>query len=248
MAGVRGPLKWSQIPPDAQALFLMNSSVQLLHHFLDGTKEEDSQLRAWSNGNIRALIDLAQRRTGWRQGFPCGYPLAPDDMYDALDRFSVEGYRILVVGSETPWVEAILIGYGNAKHVTTVDFKPLPSNDYVETVLVDELDESFPLYDAVVTFSSIEHDGLGRYGDPMHPFADIERMQGIRSLVRSDGLIFLAVPIGRDSLVWNAHRIYGEKRFNLLTRGWIFEAIFGGTQDDLRAEVPDASYHFQPLW
>jgi len=65
---------------------------------------------------------------------------------------------------------------------------------------------------------------------------------GIRSLVRPEGLLFLAVPIGRDSLVWNAHRIYGEKRFNLLTAGWSFEAIIGGTKEDLRAEVPDASY------
>jgi hypothetical protein len=34
------------------------------------------------------------------------------------------------------------------------------------------------------------------------------------------GLFYLAVPIGADCLCWNAHRIYGERRFPKLISGW----------------------------
>jgi len=32
--------------------------------------------------------------------------------------------------------------------------------------------ESLYLFDMVFSFSSIEHDGLGRYGDPLNPNGD----------------------------------------------------------------------------
>lgn len=246
IAGIRGPIKWWQLPLAVQHEFLMNGTSQLIDHYIEAPNGAGHA--GWSNTNIEKLMDLAEQRVGWREGFPCGYPMAPDDFYDSIDAYPVEGLSILVVGSETPWLEAILLGYGDAEEVVTVDFNPPPANDYIETVYIHDLSKSGRVFDAIATFSSIEHDGLGRYGDPINPNADILRMRALESLVSPGGLLFLGVPIGQDSLVWNAHRIYGERRFPLLTAGWEQKAIFGGEEEDLLAPVPDATYHFQPLW
>ncbi len=49
-----------------------------------------------------------------------------------------------------------------------------------------------------------------RYGDPLDPFADLEGMAYLRdTLLVPGGLLFLAVPTGRDHVVFNLHRIYG---------------------------------------
>ena len=85
---------------------------------------------------------------------------------------------------------------------------------------VAEYEKSPKTFDAIISISSIEHDGLGRYGDPVNPFGDIQAMQKLKSMLKDDGLLFFAVPIGKDRLVWNAHRIYGKLRLPLLLAGW----------------------------
>ena len=34
-------------------------------------------------------------------------------------------------------------------------------------------------FDAIVSFSGLEHDGLGRYGDPVNPYGDFSAMREI---------------------------------------------------------------------
>jgi hypothetical protein len=76
------------------------------------------------------------------------------------------------------------------------------------------------LYDFAASFSSLEHSGLGRYGDPLNPNGDIEELQRISCLVKPDGLLFLGLPMGLDRLAWNAHRIYGMLRIPLVVSNW----------------------------
>lgn len=70
------------------------------------------------------------------------------------------------MGSQTPWVELIMLNKG-AKNVTTFDYIKMKSDHpQIEVLTPDELSEKFlkdhVQYDAVVTISSLEHSGLGR--------------------------------------------------------------------------------------
>ena len=71
-------------------------------------------------------------------------------------------------------------------------------------------------YDCIVTYSSIEHSGLGRYGDPLNPNGDVKTMHDIYSNLKENGFLIWGAPVGKDALVWNAHRIYGNIRLPLL--------------------------------
>ena len=75
--------------------------------------------------------------------------------------------NILVIGSTRPWIEAILL-YEGARNITTLEYNPYPTNHQsIRTIspgdfarLVNQSEA--PLFDAMVTFSSLEHSGLGR--------------------------------------------------------------------------------------
>ena len=58
----------------------------------------------------------------------------------------------------------------------------------------------------------IEHIGLGRYGDPLDPQGDIKAAQELIRVLSPDGCLLIAVPVGRQRLQFNAHRIYNVEQ------------------------------------
>ena len=78
---------------------------------------------------------------------------------------SVYNKHVLVIGSEVPWLEAVLLSKG-AKKITTFDYVAIESlHPQIEVITPEELEKKFFAgirYDVMVTFSSIEHSGLGR--------------------------------------------------------------------------------------
>ena len=87
------------------------------------------------------------------------------------------GGRALVIGSESPWLEVMLLELGAAS-VTTLEYNDIETS--VENVkVIKPLDakrmwkERAGNFDVIVTYSSLEHSGLGRYGDPLNPWADL---------------------------------------------------------------------------
>ena len=79
--------------------------------------------------------------------------------------------NVLVIGSLSPWLEAILLEKG-ANHVTTLEYTQIHSlhpnitvinpNQLRNSFLANHFDHDENKFDAVVSFSSIEHSGLGR--------------------------------------------------------------------------------------
>ena len=85
-------------------------------------------------------------------------------------------------------------------------------------------------FDFIFTFSSLEHNGLGRWGDPINPSGDLEDFARCHCLLKDDGILFLGIPVGRDEVVWNAHRIYGRFRLSLALQNWKLLDIIGPTK------------------
>jgi len=141
----------------------------------------------------------------------------------------VKQKHIAVVGTKIPWAEAMLINLG-ARHVTTIEYADLVIEDNrVTTITPYKLAKKFcsgqaAPFDTVFTYSSLEHSGLGRYGDPLSPFGDLEATAQVWCMIKPNGHFILAVPrhkdITRCSLIWNAGRIYGVPRLQHLTANW----------------------------
>jgi len=89
---------------------------------------------------------------------------------------------------------------------TTVDDNPITFDDpriaFVKTPIPRSLDGSFH---AAFSISSFEHDGLGRYGDPIDPDADLKAMHRMKKLPRPDA--FSSWPSPSDSTRSSSTRI-----------------------------------------
>lgn len=67
---------------------------------------------------------------------------------------------------------------------------------------------------------TIEHVGLGRYGDELDPLGDIAAFNELKRVVSPGGNLLVVVPVGRERLCFNAHRIYGRESLMNLFAGF----------------------------
>lgn len=157
---------------------------------------------------------------------------------------SVRGKDVAVIGSLNPWIEAICIQFGAAS-ITTVEYNVPNPTSQIQTMSYTEFETVENRFDTIISYSSIEHSGLGRYGDPLNPEADLITMKHCHKALKENGMMFLGVPIGKDTLVWNAHRVYGPLRLCLLLEG--FEELFWVGASKGRVFKLDHQDHKQPV-
>ncbi|HEY9480753.1 MAG TPA: DUF268 domain-containing protein [Candidatus Paceibacterota bacterium] len=62
--------------------------------------------------------------------------------------------------------------------------------------------------ESISCMHTIEHVGLGRYGDPIDPDGDKKAVAELSRVVKRSGSVLFVVPVGSPKIVWNAHRIY----------------------------------------
>lgn len=61
---------------------------------------------------------------------------------------------------------------------------------------------------------TLEHVGLGRYGDALNPQADILAMRELIRVLAPGGNLLIVVPVGTPKIMFNAHRIYSFAMIN----------------------------------
>lgn len=168
-------------------------------------------------------------------------------LYEAIESSvgDFQGKTIGVIGSVTPWYESIALAY-HGKPIS-IDYNKIHSDDpRIATLTVSEYAQNPIKFDYLFSISSFEHDGLGRYGDPLNPNGDREAMEKAKKMLNPGGLLFLAVPVGQDYIYWNAHRIYGEKRLPYLLEGWEIVGSYGFQDSDLHKKR--LSHILQPVF
>lgn len=105
---------------------------------------------------------------------------------------SIMGGRVLVIGSERPWVEACALAVG-AESVVTLEYGEINSeHPQIQTITPPQFrakyaDKALGTFDAVISFSSVEHAGLGRYGDALNLWADSITISQAQCVTRQKG-------------------------------------------------------------
>lgn len=228
-----------EIPLDLYASFTLGGRIAVEDDFVDDSRGAGTPL-CYSAELVSSMrADAAARQTAY-------YGETDRYLYSALGQHPIGGQNVGIIGSTTPWYEAISLEFG-AGGVTSVDYNPIACEDAaIRTMTVLEYDRNPVVFDAAIAISSFEHDGLGRYGDPVCPDGDLRAMKKMKRMLVPGGLLFLAVPIGRDRIVWNRHRIYGRLRLPLLTDGWSPVGSFGFRDKELDVSRVDSGY--QPVF
>lgn len=178
----------------------------------------------WTGDMLDEMV--IQAKTGNAQS---NYPgCIPESIAPAIYAYPVKGKRGCVIGSETPWLEALLLASG-AEHITTIEYGAINSeHPQLRTLTPEGLRDEFMRgelepFDFCFSYSSLEHSGLGRYGDRLEPFGDLEMIARIRCMLKPLAKFYFGVPTSdTDCLEFNAHRVYGPRRLDIIgvQGGW----------------------------
>lgn len=165
----------------------------------------------------RISSDDKRFKVRWLDQFPC-----------LLDKTSTTGFEPHYT-YHPPWAARIIaknnpklhIDISSILHFSTIvsAFVPVHFYDYRPAKLIlNNLDTkkcdlmAMPFADNSVESLScmhtVEHVGLGRYGDTMDPSGDIKAISELKRILAPGGSLLFVVPIGIPKIEFNAHRIY----------------------------------------
>ena len=223
------------IPAELRDAFTMGGRIPVDYNYLDMTYPSNWPL-IYTDYEIDVYIDRIRRQEWFIYGMTDVW------MWQAIKKYPVEGLHVVNMGSLTPWYEANCLFHGARS--TTIDYNPIITlSDRIKTMTIADWDCDQPVFDVAWSISSFEHDGLGMYGDPLDPEGDIKAMKKMKRIVKPGGLMYFAVPIGKDRVFFNNARIYGRLRLPKMFEGWQQLDTFGLERDHF-----DGPGNIQPVF
>jgi 2-polyprenyl-3-methyl-5-hydroxy-6-metoxy-1,4-benzoquinol methylase len=127
-------------------------------------------------------------------------------------------------------------------NVTAIDIRPISlSHPNLKFIKSDICHPVLPTasFDCVIALSTLEHIGLGWYGDEVGAGLDRQAVEKIYSLIKPEGSFILTVPYGRRALT-PVHRIYDRESLQNLVQDFrIVRAAYGIRLDDFTYHVTD---------
>ncbi len=217
------------IPLDLIEDYTFNGEIPVWYGYYFDNSYSSLEPLIYKRETVEKYIEEAMRKETKYYGLTDTY------LYKAIEDTIgyFHGKTVGVIGSVTPWYESIVLAYGGRP--VSIDYNKIHSlYPHLTTLTVQEYDQNPIQFDFLLSISSFEHDGLGRYGDPLNPNGDKEAMEKAKKMLKPGGLLYLAVPIGKDYIIWNAHRVYGEKRLPFLLDGWTVVDSFGFQESDFQ--------------
>ena len=119
--------------------------------------------------------------------------------------------------------------------VTAIDIRPIalfhPNLKFVKTDICKPVLPPAS-FDCVIALSTLEHIGLGWYGDETGESYDVKAVQEISLLLKPEGCFILTVPYGKKALT-PVHRIYNQESLQKLIQDFkIVQISYGVRKDD----------------
>lgn len=194
----------------------LDGAVANLLNYANGHRGFAAQAGLWFNPPMNVELGAGEARLASVNERIAEMPYA----LAALGRLRL-GARVLEVGSaeSTFALSAASLGY----EVTAVDLHPLPySHPNIESVVgrFEDFQPEQGSFDAAFLISTIEHFGLGAYGErKVAVGADRRAIERIGELLSDDGLLVLTTPYGAAG-VNELERTYDEDTLAELLDGW----------------------------
>lgn len=115
------------------------------------------------------------------------------------------------------------------REIDVIDIRPQPVS--LKNISFHQIDLMGPLpdewlscTDSLSCLHTIEHFGLGRYGDPLDADGHLKGLEQLKRLVKPGGMIYLSTPIGPERVEFNAHRVFAARTLaGWFSAGWKIE-------------------------
>lgn len=148
------------------------------------------------------------------------------DLITAQEIFNNKPQNHLDIGSR---VDGLVAHVASFRKIDVLDIRELKishkSNINIITKDLLEIDTSKISYESISSVGCIAHIGLGRYGDKIDVEGDKKALKIISKILNDDGILYLAVPTGKEKVVFNSHRQYNYKKFENMLHGENLDVI-----------------------
>lgn len=98
------------------------------------------------------------------------------------------------------------------ENIYLIDIRPLdvkiPNVDFVQDDATSLKNIKPNSVTSLSALCSLEHFGLGRYGDEVDPEACFKCFKSIQKIMKKGGKVYLSVPIGKEHVEFDAHRVF----------------------------------------
>jgi hypothetical protein len=84
----------------------------------------------------------------------------------------------------------------------------IPNVKFRQADLMESISLEANYCDSLSCLHALEHFGLGRYGDPLDANGYIKGLENMANLLKLDGTFYLSLPIGVETVEFNAHRVF----------------------------------------
>lgn len=168
--------------------------------------------------------DFLKQYEGWSFKF---YPILSDksdqsgkargqyfyqDLFVANQVFVANPIRHVDIGSR---IDGFVAHVASFRAIEVFDIRPLNSDihnvKFVQADLMAPLNNMKECTDSLSCLHTIEHFGLGRYGDPIDINGHLKGLESMYQLLKKGGTFYFSTQIGPNTLAFNAHRIFSVK-------------------------------------
>lgn len=141
------------------------------------------------------------------------------DLFVAQEIFNERPVKHVDIGSR---IDGFITHVASYREIEVIDIRPVDLRiDNIKFLQLDfskELDKEFHNYsDSISCLHTLEHFGLGRYGDIIDPDSFKKGLANLHLLCAPGGSFHFSVPLGDNVVFFNAHRTFAFKfLFDLL--------------------------------
>lgn len=172
---------------------------------------------------IRNWIAFSRQHSGRINFFPCLHDWYEEggttkneyfwqDLYVARKIHSANPQKHIDVGSR---VDGFVAHVASFRDIEVIDIRPVTSKIPGVTFKQADLMANNSLLssqcDSLSCLHALEHFGLGRYGDLIDPLGYVKGLANMAALLNTGGTFYLATPIGRERVEFNAHRVFDPR-------------------------------------
>ena len=134
------------------------------------------------------------------------------DLYVAQRIFQNNPIKHIDIGSR---IDGFVAHVASFREIEVFDIRPLDKeipNVIFRQADIMNIDSSlYEITDSISSLHALEHFGLGRYGDPIRYDGFLEGFRNITLMLRSGGIFYFSVPLGRQRIEFHAHRVFSLK-------------------------------------
>jgi hypothetical protein len=134
------------------------------------------------------------------------------DLFVAQKIFASNPIRHVDIGSR---IDSFIAHVASFREIEVLDFRNVNSKIsnvlFRQADLMDANSIEVDYCDSLSCLHALEHFGLGRYGDPINVSGYKLGISNMARLLQPGGIFYLSVPIGKERVEFNAHRIFSPQ-------------------------------------